>query len=194
MMDEIIIIGSGGHALSCIDVIKKENKYKIAGIIDNKNNSKDIGFPVIGDDNNLEELRQKYKFAFIAIGFIKDVGPRIKLEKLLKKLDYSLPTIISPFSYISKNSNIDQGTIVMHGSIINSGVKIGKNCIINSRSLIEHGSKIGHNCHISTGVIINGDVEIGNQTFIGSGAVIKNGISISSKQIVRLGSVVSENI
>lgn len=194
MMDEIIIIGSGGHALSCIDVIEKENKYKIAGIIDNKNNSKDIGFPIIGDDNNLEELRQKYKFAFIAIGFIKDVGPRIKLEKLLKKLDYSLPTIISPFSYISKNSNIDQGTIVMHGSIINSGVKIGKNCIINSRSLIEHGSKIGHDCHISTGAIINGDVEIGNQTFIGSGAVIKNGISISSKQIVRLGSVVSENI
>ena len=166
MMDEIIIIGSGGHALSCIDVIKKENKYKIAGIIDNKNNSKDIGFPVIGDDNNLEELRQKYKFAFIAIGFIKDVGPRIKLEKLLKKLDYSLPTIISPFSYISKNSNIDQGTIVMHGSIINSGVKIGKN-EINSRSLIEHGSKIDIIVR-ATGVIINGDVEIGNQTFIGS--------------------------
>ena len=37
-MDELIIIGSGGHALSCIDVIERENKYKIAGIIDNKNN------------------------------------------------------------------------------------------------------------------------------------------------------------
>ena len=35
-MDELIIIGSGGHALSCIDVIERENKYKIAGIVDKK--------------------------------------------------------------------------------------------------------------------------------------------------------------
>ena len=32
-MDEIIIIGSGGHSNSCIDVINEENKYKIAGYV-----------------------------------------------------------------------------------------------------------------------------------------------------------------
>lgn len=193
-MDELIIIGSGGHALSCIDVIERENKYKIAGIVDKKKNSNDIGIPIIGDDDNLEQLRKKYKYAFIGVGFIKDVSPRTRLEKLLKNLDYTLPSIISPFSYFSKNSTIDQGSIVMHGSIINSRVKIGKNCIINSKSLIEHGSNIGDNTHISTGVIINGDVKVGNKTFIGSGSIIKQGISISSKKKIKFGSVVSKNI
>ena len=32
-MDKIILIGGGGHALSCIDVIESRNDFKIAGII-----------------------------------------------------------------------------------------------------------------------------------------------------------------
>ena len=30
---EIIIIGAGGHAKSCIDVIEQEGKYDIVGLI-----------------------------------------------------------------------------------------------------------------------------------------------------------------
>ena len=35
-MKKIILIGGGGHALSCIDVIEHEKKFKIIGIIDKK--------------------------------------------------------------------------------------------------------------------------------------------------------------
>ena len=35
-MKKIILIGAGGHAKSCIDVIELQNKYKIIGLIDNK--------------------------------------------------------------------------------------------------------------------------------------------------------------
>ena len=33
----IILIGAGGHATSCIDVIETTNKFKIIGLIDKKN-------------------------------------------------------------------------------------------------------------------------------------------------------------
>ena len=33
-MKEIILVGAGGHAKSCIDVIEKENKFKIICLID----------------------------------------------------------------------------------------------------------------------------------------------------------------
>ena len=36
MKKKIILIGAGGHCNSCIDVIESENKFKIAGLIDNK--------------------------------------------------------------------------------------------------------------------------------------------------------------
>ena len=37
MMKKIIIIGAGGHAKSCLDVIEsKNNLYKVVGFVDNK--------------------------------------------------------------------------------------------------------------------------------------------------------------
>jgi UDP-perosamine 4-acetyltransferase len=35
-MKKIILIGAGGHCKSTIDVIEKEKKYKIVGLVDNK--------------------------------------------------------------------------------------------------------------------------------------------------------------
>ena len=35
-MKKIIILGDGGHAKSCCDVIELEKKYKIIGLITNK--------------------------------------------------------------------------------------------------------------------------------------------------------------
>ena len=36
---KIILIGAGGHAVSSIDVIEKENKYKISGLVDKYKNT-----------------------------------------------------------------------------------------------------------------------------------------------------------
>ena len=35
-MKKIVLIGAGGHGVSCADVIEAENKYKIYGFVDNK--------------------------------------------------------------------------------------------------------------------------------------------------------------
>ena len=36
MKKNIIIIGAGGHATSCVDVIEKTKKFKIIGLVDKK--------------------------------------------------------------------------------------------------------------------------------------------------------------
>ena len=36
MKKKIILIGAGGHAKSCIDIINAEGKYEIIGLVDNK--------------------------------------------------------------------------------------------------------------------------------------------------------------
>ena len=35
-MKKIILIGAGGHCMSCVDVIELQHKFKIVGLIDNK--------------------------------------------------------------------------------------------------------------------------------------------------------------
>ena len=33
-MDEIILVGSGGHARACIDVIELSGKFKVTGLVE----------------------------------------------------------------------------------------------------------------------------------------------------------------
>ena len=151
-MDNIIIIGAGGHAVSCIDVIENENLFKIIGLVDSESKNKHVsGYPIIGNDNDLAELRKKCKNIIISIGQIHEYQPRAKIYNLLKSLNFNLPVVKSPRSYVSNKSKIGEGTIIMHDVIVNANSIIGKNCIINNKSLVEHDVEVGDNCHISTG-------------------------------------------
>ena len=195
-MNNLIIIGNGGHAISCIEVIEAENKFKILGLVTEKHAVKNhkIKYSHIGSDIDFIKLFKKSKNAFIAIGFIKDSINRANLFNKLKKIGYYLPVIVSPTSYKSDQSTLDEGTILMHNSFINSQVKIGKNCIVNTGSIIEHEATIGDNVHISTSAVVNGAVEIGSGSFIGSNSVIKEGVKIGKNCIVSAGSFLRRDL
>ena len=192
-MKEIILIGGGGHCKSVIDVIELEGKFKIAGIIEKDKSligNKVLDYKVIGCDNELEKLREKYEYAFITIGQIKNPMPRIKIFEKLKKLDFKLPVIISPLAYVSKYAKIEEGTIIMHQALVNANAKIGKNCIINSKALIEHDAIIEDFCHISTGAIVNGGVIVKEKTFLGSNSVTKEYIEIKENSFIKAGGII----
>jgi sugar O-acyltransferase (sialic acid O-acetyltransferase NeuD family) len=194
-MSSILIIGAGGHAKSSIDVIEQTGKYKIYGVINNDPEIKSIlDLKIIGNDNNLEEIRKSCENAFIGIGQIKSPKTRIKFFEKLKKIDYRLPCIISPNSTVSRYSNILEASIIFNNVVVGPNSSIGSNCIINNFSLIEHDCIIGNNVHVSTNVTINGNVSVGNETFIGSGSTIKQGIKIGSNCFIKMGSVITKDL
>jgi len=194
MKKKIILIGAGGHCVACVDIIEKENKYQIYGLVGEKKNSSLIKYKLIGNDADLKKIKKKTNNALITIGQIKNLFLREKVFQKLIKLKFNLPVIVAPYSYVSESSFIDKGTIIMHGAIINSNAKIGKNCIINTGSIIEHDVVIGNNCHISTGSIINGGAIINNNTFIGSGSVIKQHVKIGSRCFVNANKFIDKNL
>ena len=49
-MKKIILIGAGGHAKSCIDVILLTKKYKILGFIDQNSKINILNYKVLGDE------------------------------------------------------------------------------------------------------------------------------------------------
>ncbi len=197
-LTKIILVGAGGHARSCIDVIENTSKFKIFGLIDkNYKKIKNIfQYKVIGDDKDLEEIFFKHhvRYAHIAIGLIKNLEQRKKIFLKLKKIGFKFPKIISKKSYVSKHSTINDGSIIMHNAVINSNVKIGINCLINTKSLIEHDSIIGDHCHISTSSIINSSVNVGENSFIGSGSIIKQFVNIGENSFINMGKKISKDL
>lgn len=189
-MKKIIIIGNGGHANSLLDVVKNIKSLKFSGFV-TKNKKAKKGF---WTDKDLKSIFKTIKYAAIGVGQIKDPNTRLKIFKKLKKIGFKLPTIISPYSYVSKSAIIKEGSMVMHGAVINANVKIGKNCIINSKALIEHDVVIGDNCHISTSSTINGNSKISENSFIGSGAIVVNNIEIGKSKFIKAGTVVKKSL
>tara|TARA_Y100000816_G_C26085300_1_gene572582 strand:- start:468 stop:1079 length:612 start_codon:yes stop_codon:yes gene_type:complete len=193
-MKELILIGAGGHCLSCIDVIELQNKYKIVGLIDKKSKNRKFKYKILGKDDDLKKIFKKHKIALVTLGHIEDFKKRIQTFKMIKKIGFKLPKVISPTAYVSPRAFIGEGTIVMHGAIINAGVKIGKNCIINTKSLIEHGVTVGDNCHLSTGSILNGNVRIDSNSFIGSHSVVKQGVKIGKKCFINANIFIDKDV
>ena len=192
-MNEIILIGGGGHCKSVIDVIEQEGRFKIVGIVDKPDllGSSVLGYSVIGSDLDLDSLAKRYQYTLITVGQIKSPLLRVKLFDLATKAGFTIASIISPNAYVSKHASIGNGVIIMHNAIVNVKASIGDNCIINSKALIEHDCQIFEHCHISTNATINGGVTVESGCFIGSGAITKGLITISKNSFVRAGSLVT---
>ena len=193
-MKKIILIGAGGHCVSCIDVIEMQRKFKIVGLIDNKKEKFLLDYKIIGSDNELKRFSRRIQYALITTGHIKNSKIRENLFKKVLNYGFKFPTIVSPLSYVSKRAAIGEGTIVMHGSTINAGAKIGKNCIINSKTLIEHDVVVEDNCHLSTGSTVNGGVTIKKNSFIGSCSVIKQNIKIEKNCFVNANLFIEKDL
>ncbi|PIP98576.1 MAG: acetyltransferase [Shewanella sp. CG18_big_fil_WC_8_21_14_2_50_42_11] len=191
-MNQILLIGAGGHCKACIDVIEQIGEWQIAGIVDRKDSgvTEVLGYPVVGCDDDLAELRKQYEYAFVTVGQIRSAELKMKLFNRLKALGFKQPSLVSPLAYVSKHAQIGEGTIVMHHALINSAAQVDDNCIINTKALIEHDAIIEDHCHISTGAIINGGVVVGEQSFIGSHATTKQTISIPPQSFIKAGSLV----
>ena len=190
MKPKLILIGGGGHCASCIDVIEQEDKFEIAGIVDKDITSGSLlGYPLLGSDEDLREFRLSYDYALITIGQIKSPSTRVRLFELAKSHAYTLPTVVSPRAYVSKNALIGEGSIIMHDALVNSCADIGRNCIINTKALVEHDAVVEDNCHISTAAIINGGTIVRNGTFVGSNAVAIEYVKTRVNDFIKAGSL-----
>jgi sugar O-acyltransferase (sialic acid O-acetyltransferase NeuD family) len=193
---QLVIIGAGGHAKSCIEIIETLDDFEIACVVglESEVGQTVLGHKISDTDADLESLRDIFKFAFIAVGQLYDPGPRINLEKKLIQLGFKLPAFVSKNSLVSRTAKIGEGSIVMNGAIINSQAVIGRLVTVNSGALIEHDVSIGDHSHIATRAIVNGGVRVGKGTFIGSGAVIRNGIEIGENSFIGMGSLVTTSL
>lgn len=185
----ILLVGAGGHAVACIDVIEAGGQFTVAGLV---GSAEEVGkrvldYPILGTDEDLPALVTRYPNALVAVGHIKTAESRIRLFERLHSMSCELPTIVSPRAYVSKHATLGAGTIVMHGAVVNAAAAVGRNCIVNSLALIEHDVIVGDHCHISTSAAVNGGARIGAGTFIGSHSSVRQSLQIGERCLIGMG-------
>ncbi len=196
-LEEIILIGFGGHAKVVTDTIEQSGIYRIVGYIEkNEIAERDYrGYHVIGNDDDLQELYDRgIRNAFVTVGFMGRSDVRRRLYERLKKIGYTLPTIVDKSAVLAKDVNIGEGVYVGKNAVVNANTTIGKMSIINTAAIVEHDSVIGEFSHLAIGAVACGNVTIDANTFIGSNATIIQGTGVGNDVIVGAGTVVLSDV
>jgi len=196
MNNSILIVGSGGHAVSCINLLEEIGSFKIQGLIGLREEvgKRIFGYEVIGTDTEIKELYSLAKNIAIGVGQIRDSYLRSKLFDNYLLNGFNIPSLISPFAKLAKDVEVANGVQIFGGSIINKGVKIGKNSIINTGAVLEHNVIIEENCHVSTRVVVNGNVRVSARSFIGSNSVLRQNIVIGENSFVAMGQALTVSL
>lgn len=194
-MEQILVLGHGGHARSLIDILERQNIYQIAGYVINDDVSDCDDYSIIGTDADLEYLYQSgIRNAAVGIGYLGKSDLRERLYVKLKDIGFHMPVICDPSAIISEHANIEEGSFIGKGAIINSGAIVGKMCIINTGAIVEHDCRLDDFTHISVGSVLCGGVHIGTASFVGANSTIIQEKTIGKNSIIGAGTVVIHDI
>ena len=94
---DLLLVGAGGHARACIDVIEAQGAFVVRGLIGlaQEIGTQQLGYSVIGADTDLARLRSATPYALVGIGQIADCAPRISAFERLCALGFEPPTVVS---------------------------------------------------------------------------------------------------
>ena len=196
-MDNIVLVGSSGQAKVIIDLVEKEGRYKMVGLIDAARSIGDstLGYSVLGREIDLPALIVEYglKGIIIAIG---DNSVRAIVAATILELCPNLPfvTAVHPSASIGKQTTLGSGTVVMAGAVVNPCCQVGQFCILNTKASLDHDSVMEDFSSLAPGVTTGASCRIGTYSAVSIGAVLRHGITIGEHSVIGGGSYVTKDV
>jgi sugar O-acyltransferase (sialic acid O-acetyltransferase NeuD family) len=192
----MLIIGAGGFALECLEILFQNNYNKEIYFFDNVN---EFINPFIENNykvvRSFEELNSLDKNTEFILGLGNPSTRFFFHNKLTSEYNLKSSSLISDKSIIGKIENkICSNVNIMTGVVITSQCEINNGVLINLNSTIGHNTTIEQFVEICPGVNISGNCIIEEGAFIGTGANLLPGIKIGKGAIIAAGAVVTKNV
>jgi sugar O-acyltransferase (sialic acid O-acetyltransferase NeuD family) len=196
-MQNIVLVGSSGHAKVVIDIVEKQGSYRIAGLIDafRKVGETTLGYPVLGGESDLARLAKEHDLNGVVIA-IGDNGVRANVAAKVTATCPHLPFVsaVHPAASVGKGTLIGAGTVVMAGAVINADCRVGRFCIVNTKASLDHDCIMEDFSSLAPGVTTGGNCRIGSHAAVSIGAVLRHGITIGEHSVVGAGSIVMKPV
>jgi sugar O-acyltransferase (sialic acid O-acetyltransferase NeuD family) len=196
-MKKILLFGGGNQLHYTIDIIEKENKYEIIGVIDSVHpiGSDRFGYKILGRQENLIDIIQEYNIdaGLITIG---DNWSRYYVhQSIIKQIpNFEFINAIHPSVIIGNNVTLGVGVVAMAGCIINPKATIGDFTFFATGAQIEHDCVIEDYGSISAGSILGGYVTIKKFAAVTLNVTIIDRLSIGENSVIGSGSVVTKSV
>jgi acetyltransferase EpsM len=196
-MNNIILVGAGGHAAEIYDYIQMHNQIKpeeqinLVGIIDDEKDNYDhyaYKVPYLGTIKGHEVTKHLYLMGIANLEF------RQKIVTTLCDRGAQFIGFIHPHSLVSSSATIGLGTVISHNVSVGPMASIGSFNVINSRATIGHDAVIGDFNFICPSVSLSGNTKIGSQNLLGTNVCTIPNIEIGNHNIIAEGMVIANNV
>lgn len=192
MNNDIVIIGAGGHAKVCIELLRAMGESVAYCIAGPDSGADCLGVPVLTGDEHLARLRALgYRRAFVAIGANR---LRLRLGDAARALGFELVNAVSPRAAVSPSARLGAGVAVMAGAVLNAEALVGDLAIVNTGATVDHECVLGTAVHIAPQCALAGNVTVGDGAFLGVGCKVIPDIAIGADATLGAGTVVISNI
>ena len=195
-MERILLFGGGNQLHYTIDIINKEGKYDVIGIIDSIHpvGSDRFGYKVLGRQDDLIDIIDEFDIdgGLITIG---DNWSRFYVRQSITKQlpNFKFINAIHPSVIIGENVNIGFGVVIMAGCIINPKTTIGDFTFFATGAQIDHDCTIEDYASISAGSVLGGYVIVKEYAAITLGVTIIDRLTIGSNTLIGSGSLVTKS-
>jgi sugar O-acyltransferase (sialic acid O-acetyltransferase NeuD family) len=196
-MKKIVLIGGGNQAHYTIDIIERENKYQIIGIIDSVHDIgiERFGYKIIGRQENLIHLIEEYNIDAGVISIGDNWSRYYVYNKIIEQVpNFEFVNAIHPSVIVGNNVKIGVGVVAMAGCIFNPKSIIEDFCFFATGAQIEHDCFIDKFSSVSAGSITGGYVRIGKFSAVTLGVTVIDRVTIGENTVVGSGSLVAKSL
>jgi sugar O-acyltransferase (sialic acid O-acetyltransferase NeuD family) len=197
MPQRIVIVGASGHAKVVADIVEREGRFAIAGLVDSFRGTGEaaFGYRLLGDEQALPALMKSEGIGGVLIA-IGDNWQRARVAQSIARLAPQLAfvTAVHPSAAVARDAVLGAGCVVMAGAVVNPGTRLGQHCIVNTRASIDHDGSLGDFASLAPGATLGGNVVLGEFAAVGLGANIIHRRRVGAHAVVGAGALVLDDI
>ena len=197
-MQNVIIVGAGGHAAEIDEYIQTINHkgaeplFSVVGFLDDNPASYDayrFSAPFLGRiSGHVPDGSSLY-----LIGIASPAYRRPIIEALLSK-GAKFASLVHPNTFVSPTAKIGQGVIIAPNVNIGPNVVIGDFTMVNARASIAHDTKLGVFNFIGPNVCFSGFTTIGDDNLFGINSATIPSVTIGNRNKIAAGMVLDKPV
>jgi sugar O-acyltransferase (sialic acid O-acetyltransferase NeuD family) len=193
-VQDIVILGAGGHARETLDVLEALNaerrRYEVVGFLDDvaeRHGTELRGLPVLGGRDWLLAPGRAAGRYVIGIGSGR---AKATLAGRLDAAGRTAAVLVHPDARVPHGAELAPGVILTAGVLLGCDVRLGAHTYVNLGASVSHDCMVGAYCHLAPGVRLAGNVRLGDGCELGIGAVAMPGVEVGAWSLIGAGAAV----
>lgn len=157
MNKNLLILGAGQYGQVAKEIAEQSEMFETVALLDD-----------LSDGVSYKDKTTEYPIAFVAVA---DMTERLRLAGILEEFGYTIATLISQKSYISKTAKVGKGVMIEPFAAVNSGAVINDCCYIGANATIDCGSVVDKGSTICCGATVVDNTYVEPKTEVKHGQI-----------------------